>query len=175
MRTMVLEYESQHLPLFNLSPSFVGFSIPAPWVAYGIGYSQSFTARIQRDVPNKFPTIFPWFKRAFSNVKHRDVHLVSPFAASHGSDLFKLWKEGTCTTKRHIYNICIYIYYEIYWILLVKYSKVVSVVMFHACLIYIYILILYVVSSNQVSDCKRTKEELRKETETSECVWSYKL
>ena len=32
----------------------------------------------------------------------------------------------------------IYIYYEIYWILLVKYSKVVSVVMFHACLIYIY-------------------------------------
>jgi hypothetical protein len=143
MRTMVLEYESQHLPLFNSSPSFVGFSIPAPWVAYGIGYSQSLTARIQRDVPNKFPTIFPWFKRAFSNVKHRDVHLVSPFAASHGSDLFKLWKEGTCTTKRHIYNMCIYIYYiyicyEIHWILLVKYSKVASVVMFHACLIYIY-------------------------------------
>ena len=64
----------------------------------------------------------------------------------------------------------IYICYEIYWILLVKYSKVVSVVMFHACHIYIYILLLYVVSSNQVSDCKRTKEELRKETETSECV-----
>ena len=36
MQPMVLEYESQHLPLSKITQSDVGFYIPAPWVAYGI-------------------------------------------------------------------------------------------------------------------------------------------
>ena len=38
MQPMVLEYESQHLPLSKTTQSDVGFYIPAPWVADGILY-----------------------------------------------------------------------------------------------------------------------------------------
>ena len=37
MRSMVLEYAQQHLPKIPKSPSHVGFYIPAPWFAYGMG------------------------------------------------------------------------------------------------------------------------------------------